>query len=251
MSLRACPPPREEAEPIVELIEQFADAKRIDARRGELDRKCEAVEPPADLGGDRRIRIAQAERLESVGRAVDEELNCREREGFVRLETRRERRHAQPRQPADTLPFHSKRFSAGREDLHARSICQDAIRAGSHGIDDVLAAVEHKQHLAVAQKSAQRSKHACGIRRQANCRGNGVRDESRVLQWRQVDEPHAISGQPDRVFGDGKGNRRLTDAAGPDDRYEPGFIQFPPDRGDRILSPDDAGRCGRQIVIVR
>jgi hypothetical protein len=35
--------------------------------------------------------------------------------------------------------------------MHARRICQDSIRASGDGIDDVLAAVAHEKHLAVAQ----------------------------------------------------------------------------------------------------
>ena len=90
VSLRARPAPDKEAESIVELLQQTADTERIDARRGEFDRKRETIESAADLGDRRRVGVAQLEQLEAVGRAVYKELNGRERQRFcgVQVETR-------------------------------------------------------------------------------------------------------------------------------------------------------------------
>jgi len=75
MPLRPRPPSFKDPQPIVQLIEQSADPERVDARRGQLDRQRKAIESPANLGRHWRIRIAQAERFETVGRPVDEKLD--------------------------------------------------------------------------------------------------------------------------------------------------------------------------------
>jgi len=43
-----------------------------------------------------------------------------------------------------------------------------------------------------------------------------------MARWRQVDRPDTIPGRSQRVFGDGQRNSRLSDAAGSDNRHEPG-----------------------------
>ena len=51
------------------------DPKHLDARRGELDRQRQAVEPPANLDDQRGVRIGQREVFDDRGDTLDEQLH--------------------------------------------------------------------------------------------------------------------------------------------------------------------------------
>ena len=53
-------------------------AEHLHARRGKFDRKRNAVEPPADVGDDRRVLVGQFEAVVGGQRALDEKRDRRE-----------------------------------------------------------------------------------------------------------------------------------------------------------------------------
>jgi hypothetical protein len=115
----------------------------------------------------------------------------------------------------------------------------------------MLAAVENEQDFAPAQEPAQRSQHVGRERGKPDGGRDSARNQAEVLERREVDQPDAIVEAIDHLLGDGKGHRRLSDAARADDRHDPDVIQLALDGGDRIRAPDDARRNGGKVVLAR
>ncbi|XXT81092.1 hypothetical protein WME79_12420 [Sorangium sp. So ce726] len=249
LPLRTRASPAEEAESIVELAQQTAHAERADARGGQLDGERESVQFPADFAGDARVGVAQREVPLGFGRALGEELDGREIEGAPCVERRGVRRDLEPRQLLNTLLRQPKRLPARDEDFHAGRARQDTICARSRALEDVLAVVEHEQHLSVAKVLAHNGGHVRRVALKAEYLGDGIDRPIRVRQRRQVDQPDAVAKRLERRFGDGEGDGGLSDAAGAHDRDQPGLLEIASNGGDRIGAPEDARRRERQVVV--
>jgi hypothetical protein len=65
----------EHAQRLAELGGDPLGPERLDARGGELDRQWNAVEPRADLGNERRVRLGEAERRQRGGGPIHEKLH--------------------------------------------------------------------------------------------------------------------------------------------------------------------------------
>src|SRR5262249_53075350 len=68
------PPAPQQRETTVEQRGRAGYSVGIDPSGGKLDRKCDAVEPPAYLGNERGLFLAQLELTQAFGNSFDEEL---------------------------------------------------------------------------------------------------------------------------------------------------------------------------------
>ena len=96
------------------------DPKHLDARRGELDRQRQAVEPPANLDDRRGIRIGQREVFDDRGDAFDEQLHGGEGSRLGGRQSGRGRRAAKRSEAVLALARDPERLPAGRQDVDAR-----------------------------------------------------------------------------------------------------------------------------------
>ncbi len=65
----------QQLEAVVETGNEAFDPQHLDARRGELDGQRQAVEPAADLGDRRSVRIGQREVFDNRACTFDEQLH--------------------------------------------------------------------------------------------------------------------------------------------------------------------------------
>ena len=68
---------REQLEPLIETGGDFGQRHRLKARRGQLDRKRQPVEPPADVDDGRNVVIPEREAGRNRSRALSEQADCR------------------------------------------------------------------------------------------------------------------------------------------------------------------------------
>jgi hypothetical protein len=80
---------RQQPKTIVQARRQPFDPEGVDAAGCQLDCERNPVEPPADIGDNGRIRVAQLEPVQTRCRSLDEELHGRKAERVVRREARR------------------------------------------------------------------------------------------------------------------------------------------------------------------
>jgi hypothetical protein len=151
------------------------EPERIDAGRSELDGERYPVKLPADADDDRHIDIPQCKIAEKVCSALDEQLNGREVERLLSAETWQYSRNLQRLQAMKALALDTKRFTAGRQDLHTGSSPRHLESQSSSGLDDMLAVVEHEEHPFVAQKGEQAGERILRGNIEAKRRTNGRR----------------------------------------------------------------------------
>ncbi|HEY5755202.1 MAG TPA: hypothetical protein VIU34_05235 [Steroidobacter sp.] len=196
------------------------DAKRIDSHGGQLDRQCQSVELATDVRHDRRDLIRQFEGLAALRCSFDEQLDSGKLERLRGIQPERCWRNGKARQSADTLTTHHQRFSTGYQQSDAASARQYAIRTCGDGVDDVFAAIEEQQQLAIRQKLAQRVHGARELASALRRYGHSTWQQLFILDCRQIDEPNPIRKFFQKALGDRDRDCCLADAAGADDRYE-------------------------------
>ena len=224
--------PGEEAEAVVEPGPDLVDREHGDARRGELDRQRDAVEAAADLGdGGAVARVEREPRLDQPS-PVDEDPHR------FRVADRRElvrRRQRQRAHRIDLLAGDAERLAAGRDQVQCRARREHRLDDGDHGVDDVLAVVEHDQQPArrhvLGQARCQRRAVDFG---NAEHRGDDGDDAIAVLHRRQIDEPDAVGKGIELLARQLLRQPRLAAAADPAQRdqargrEQPGAVGAPP-----------------------
>src|SRR5215210_8213469 len=101
---------------------------------------------------------------------------------------RREGRH-RPGQ----LAHHAKTLPAGDKQPYARTRVEEGCRQSCYSIDEVLAVVQEKQHLLVAQRveeALQEETARLLLRLQSS--GYLLHDKLRLGEWRELDQPYPI-----------------------------------------------------------
>ena len=192
---RGAPPPPQQREAAVEQRGGAGNAIGIDAPGGELDRERDAVQPPADLGDERRVLLAEFEFAQALGNAFHEELACRIGKDIGDAEPVALRRTIQRKQPVDALAFGTKGLAAGGENMQLGRLVNDALGQRRELVDDVLAAVEDQQHPPAAQERQQARHRVFGIDGQAERGGDGAGNEPGIRQRAEIDEAHlAVEG---------------------------------------------------------
>ena len=116
------------AEAVVQAGGKAFDPEHLDARRGELDGQRQAVEPPANLGDQRGVRIGQREVFDDRGYTLDEQLHGGESRRLRGRQSGRRLRAAE--RPEAVLAFtrYPERLPAGRQDVDARRSAENRRR---------------------------------------------------------------------------------------------------------------------------
>ena len=120
---------------------------------------------------------------------------------------------------------------------------------GRTGVNEVLAVIQEQQHLArltvVAQLIQQGTQPFVA---HAQRRGDGLRDQVRVCQPRQVGEPDAITKVLREPACHFQAEPRLARSAGAGQRQQPGGIEQAGDLPHLALAANEAGELCRQVV---
>jgi hypothetical protein len=220
---------------------------RTCARRRQFERERDAIEAGTDPGDEWCVRGREAEGGQNRLRAGDEELHRREiSDGVAPGECggvgHRERRHA-----VLTFARDQQRFATGREHPQRRRRAEQLFGERRAGIDQMLAVVEDEERGVGAEERRD------GIDRvparnvsQANRVHHRERDECRVRDGRQFDEPGAPRKHRGKVGCELQRQAGLATTADPRQCQQPliGVQEQVVQRGERVVAPDQRyGGC--------
>ena len=231
---RRAAPRGEQAEGVVEAVRDLLGRQHAHARRGELDRERDAVEPPADLGHGRRVARRQRERRRRGLRPLDEQLH--------RLGARH-RRH-EPRR----LAAHAERLAARRQHREPRAGAQQLLGELRALLHQVLAVVEDEQHPVAADLG-----HEQLERRRAGAlgevqHGRDVRGERVAVGERREVHPGdagEVGGRAQRRLA---GESRLAAAAGAGEGQQPRRAHEARQVVELAVATDEARQVNRQLA---
>ena len=116
------------------------------------------------------------------------------------------------------LPLDTERLTARRQDLHTRSSLQHLESQSSGGRYDMLAVVEHEEHLLVPQKGEQAGERILRRRAEANCRAKRFRQQRWIANGSQIDKPNTVVVTLGHPLRSRDGDAGLTDTARSDKR---------------------------------
>ena len=120
------------------------------------------------------------------------------------------------------LTVHADRFAARGEDRQRRHGLDQVLDDVGHSLHDVLAVVEHDEHLRRAERDGERLRPRLGrAQPDTEHRGHGDDDVVRGLGGADVHEPHAGRVARQRLRGDVLRQPGLAHPRGADDRDEP------------------------------
>jgi len=96
-----------------------------------------------------------------------------------------------------------QRLAAGRQYLHAWSARKHVDGSLGGCADEVLTIVEHQQHALVFERADQCGERLLGVNFEPKRCSKRARDDGRVTQRRQVNEPNAVLIGLDHPLGHG------------------------------------------------
>jgi hypothetical protein len=117
-------------------------------------------------------------------------------------------------------PATRKGLPAGRE--HADTSCAGEKRLREVGrlFDNVLAIVEKQQRPPVSEGGGQSREGVIGTDFQTKRCRDGANDQTRIVEWREINQPYAVLVGGDHLLGNGERGRCLADSPRPDNRHE-------------------------------
>ncbi len=200
------------------------------ARRGQLDRQRQAVEPRADLGDDRFGRLVQRKRRIVHPCPLDEEGH--------RVGSQRQRRHR-------VLPLAGQAQRGAAGDEHRQVVGIPHQRGDQRGrVEDLFEVVEQQQQAPGLEEGAQPLPHL-RVPSLAQPQGRADRrdDQFGTGDVGESDERHPIRKSVARGRDRFQRQAGLADAAGAGQRQEAdsGIAQQRA-HGDDVLAPTDEGR---------
>lgn len=208
---------------VAQPVSQLLYAERLNLRRRKLDRQRHAVELTHQAGHQRlHLRGKHEIRIDSPG-PVGEQI---QRLGFGAGAIRAVRivmvmaGHRQWRQPVPSLAGDSDRLAAGREHPQVVGRPQDRRAEPGNRLGQMLAIIEHQQHLLAGERrrervggrNARRLRHAERSRHQ---RGH----LARIADRRELHQPYPVGEAPCHLRRHLGGQPRLTHPARPDHRH--------------------------------
>ena len=177
-------------------VEDLLRRERLAACGRELDRKRQAIEPVADRG---RRRVLDLDLWRDGARTLPEELHRR------RFGKRRQWILAFDRDP--------HRLATRDEEPKAGAFAHEFPKANGR-VHDLLKVVQEQEALPVVDVPGDIAVGPDRVR-------NRGKDESRVAEGRQRDEPDTVGESGRRLAGDRERESRLADTARPGDRHGP------------------------------
>jgi len=140
----------EQAQPVGQPTGKLGQGEVAQPRGGQLQGEREPVEIPAELRHDRKGGVVEREFRPGAARSVGEQQ--RRARGPPRAQVVVIRvGHTQRRDTPDPLPWNTQRLSAGGEQPERAAAAEQAIDEPSDLLSDVLAVVDHQQHVPVHQ----------------------------------------------------------------------------------------------------
>ena len=241
-------PAREQAESVFEPLGDLLRREVGDARRRELDRQWNAVEPAADL--DDRGAALRGQLEAGLHRLC---AHHEEPHGFRRLGPGRIVGDGKRRHLDDLLPLDVERLPARREDRDVGSRGEDSIDQAGYRVQKVLAVVDDQQALAACERGDEQIVPGavatrCGPEGQIAGRRHRLRDQIRVADRCEVDEVDAVRVGRELLGADPEGEARLAGTPDPRERHEGVLVEQLPNGGDLLLAADEARTLGRQVV---
>ena len=218
-------------------------------RRRQLDRQRNAIEPRADLGERRGIRVRDRKRGLHRARPFREQLHCFILDELVQRWQltrvgRRQRGHAEKR-----LAGNPERLAAAGQNAQLRVGMQQRVGQLGACVDQVLAIIQYQQHILIAQVRGERGEQRpAGLLTHTQHGGDCLRNERRIGQWRQLDQPDSI--REPRVHRRRQLQRQagLAGAAWPSERQQAGVSKRGGNRRQLVCAADEAGQLCRQVV---
>lgn len=142
---------REESKPVLEAGRDSFDPERSDACCGQLDRKGNTVEMPANPRLDRcQADVRHVPRVRRM-RPSDKQLDRSVLEHVFHIKVVL-RGHLERRYLINVLPFCSQRLAAGSEHARGRAGAQQCLGHACRLLDDMLAVVQYQQNALRAQR---------------------------------------------------------------------------------------------------
>ena len=201
-----------------------------------------------DGGG---VRVVEHERGRFLG-AGDEEPHAVEGQRILGRERLLIRRQRQRRDAIDAFADDPQRFAARRKHVNARRFKEQGLDQSAAGVAEVLAVVEDQQRVLGAQRGDDEI-HRGGLfgRIELHRRGQRGRDQRRIFDAREIDEPNALAEGADARLRGFDGESRLADAARTGERDQTNLAQQSPHFGEFAFAPEKARELQRQIMTRR
>ena len=235
------------------VAEKFEDLRRWEGgspHGGQLDRQRHAFEEAAQLTDRGQLLGILVEGRAGVTRSFEEQLDRGRRCDLLDWDDGLGRREG--RQRLDALPDLTDDDARGRQHAHTRTRReQRADHRGDVG-DDVLAVVDHDEHLAIAQEGLQEREGVAGtvlVALSEPERGGDMgRHDVAARGGSEVDEPGAVVKVVDESVGDCQSQACLTAPRRAGDRDQAGPFQRLA-RCDHVVVPaDQSCEHGGQVV---
>jgi len=171
----------QQAEPIIEPLEQCVEPKRRNARGGELERERNTVEAAADFGDQRCVCRGQLESSigsgHPLGKQGDSRIPCRIRVRDARI---RDRQH---RQSIHDLAGNTERGLARHQRPHSLRLQNQRGKRRRKRIAEALRAVQNQQQRHILNRLAQRRESIEPIRqRDPERNSDGRGDVAHVIE---------------------------------------------------------------------
>jgi hypothetical protein len=235
---------------LLDPVQDLLEAEHVDPRGRDLDGEGKPVQLTAQPEHVIEVPGVQGEHRVAQPRSSVEQLHRRR---LQRLGDGRggRLRQAQRCNGEAVLPPHVERAPAGGQDVDVGAR-RDEVRHDGRDGHEMLAVVQHDQHLLVVQLQPQR---LCGglrggVRAAGGCREDG-RHETRVGDGRQVDVHDAVAVAACSAPPRSQGEARLAHAARAGERDEPDVRieqrRFQP--GELLVAPEQP--LGREWENVR
>ena len=117
----------------------------------------------------------------------------------------------------DPLTLDTQRFPAGYQNMDLRSITEDVFGQYSQGLDEVLTAVENKQHSLVFEEGEKTGNGIIGMNRKSECQRKCARNEASIVERAEVEEIYRALKGCEQGVADLYSDGRFANSAGSDD----------------------------------
>ena len=203
----------EQLEAAIEESGRSLQAVGADAARGELEGQRDAVDLAADVGDGPCFGVAEHRAVTAGRDALDEELGGRIVEQLPGADGQPFRRRIERAQRIDVLALGAQRFAAGRQDADLRRFPDDGLRQRRQQVDDMLAAVEDQQHLAIVEMVDDAGREVVRLHHQSQRRSRYFGDVVVRAAQSEVEKAHAVAESLGLLVRGGESDGRLADAA--------------------------------------
>jgi hypothetical protein len=144
-----------------------------------------------------------------------------------------------------------QRLAAGGEDRDVRALPQQRLRQARARAEEVLAVVEHEQHLALGEVARERRLgRVARVEVDAQRVGRGLADQAGVADARQFDRPRPVGVALRAACGQLEGEARLAAAPRAGERDKAAAVEQVVELVELAEAPDEARRLPRQVVSV-